>query len=75
MHDGSVMNKIMSYLDLEGIKHGLVFWCVANEAPNKGWYIQSVQNVAMHLHHSQMCQSLLAHGTSQPGFQLSEGGE
>ena len=36
MHGGRVMNKIVSYVDLEGIKHGLAFWCVADKAPNKG---------------------------------------
>lgn len=75
MHSESVTNKIRSYLDLHGTKRGLAFWCVPNEAPNKRWYIHSVQDVAVYVHHSQMCQPLLAHSTSHPGLQSSEGGE
>ncbi len=34
----------------------------------KGCYIQSIQNVAVHVYYSQMCQPLLAYDILQPGF-------
>lgn len=32
------------------------------------WYMQSVQNVAVHVRYGQMCQKPTAHGTLRPDF-------